>query len=121
MWPGSFMNPNPPRSPTSPSFEQVLAQLEEIVRVLEAGDASLEESLAKYEQGVTLLKCGYDQLRLAEQKILLLSGEDADGKPVAKTFEQPADSERLNSRSPPPTKTEYYSNQRVMSETRCAR
>jgi exodeoxyribonuclease VII small subunit len=100
------MNPNSAKPPPPPTFEQVLAQLEEIVRVLEAGDSTLEESLAKYEQGVTLLKCGYDQLRLAEQKILLLAGEDADGKPVAKSFEHP-DLDRANSRSRPPRKSEY--------------
>ncbi|HEV3142965.1 MAG TPA: exodeoxyribonuclease VII small subunit [Gemmataceae bacterium] len=100
------MNPTPPK-PVPPTFEQVLEQLEEIVRVLEAGDTSLEESLTRYEQGVTLLKCGYEQLRLAEQKILLLSGEDADGKPISKPFEHPNDSERLNSRSRPPKKSEY--------------
>ena len=99
------MSPGSPKPP--PSFEHVLAQLDEIVRVLEAGDTSLEESLARYEQGVMLLKCGYDQLRLAEQKILLLSGEDADGKPIAKPFEPPADSDRLNSRSRSPRKSEY--------------
>jgi exodeoxyribonuclease VII small subunit len=100
------MNPNSAKFVASPTFEQVLAQLEEIVRVLEAGDTTLEESLAKYEQGVSLLKCGYDQLRLAEQKILLLSGEDGDGKPIAKPFEHP-DLDRNNSRSRPPRKSEY--------------
>ena len=100
------MNPNSAKPSSPPTFEQVLAQLEEIVRVLEAGDTTLEESLAKYEEGVTLLKCGYDHLRLAEQKILLLAGEDGDGKPIAKTFEHP-DLDRANSRSRPPRKTEY--------------
>ncbi|HLW65655.1 MAG TPA: exodeoxyribonuclease VII small subunit [Gemmataceae bacterium] len=100
------MNPAS-KPPVPPTFEQVLAKLEEIVRVLEAGDTTLEESLARYEEGVMLLKCGYDQLRLAEQKILLLNGEDAGGKPKSKPFEHPSDSERLNSRSRPPRKTEY--------------
>jgi exodeoxyribonuclease VII small subunit len=100
------MNPSA-KPPAPPNFEQVLQQLEEIVRVLEAGDTTLEESLARYEEGVLLLKSGYEQLRLAEQKILLLTGEDADGKPLSKPFEHPSDSDRLNSRSRPPRKSEY--------------
>jgi exodeoxyribonuclease VII small subunit len=102
------MDPTPPKPP-QPSFEMVLTQLEEIVRALETGDASLEETLAKYEQGVGLLKSCYEQLRQAEHKILQLSGEDADGKPIAKLFEHTstADPEKLNQRSRPPRKSEY--------------
>ncbi len=70
-----------------PTFEESIADLEEIVRALEAGDVSLEEALAKYEAGVGLLKRCYGQLRAAEQRILLLAGEDADGKPIVQPFE----------------------------------
>jgi exodeoxyribonuclease VII small subunit len=71
------------------SFEEMLGDLESIVRDLEAGEGGLEESLARYEQGVGLLKRCYAQLREAEQRVLLLSGEDADGKPATTPFEHP--------------------------------
>ena len=69
------------------SFEQALADLEQIVRALEDGQVGLEDSLARYEKGVGLLKRCYGQLRQAEQRIQLLAGVDEEGKPVARTFE----------------------------------
>jgi exodeoxyribonuclease VII small subunit len=75
-------------SPTDDlSFEAALAELESVVRALEAGDTSLEESLAQYERGVGLLKLCYGQLRHAEQRILLLTGEDGEGRPLTRPFE----------------------------------
>ena len=82
-----------PDTGKTPTFEESLNELEEIVRALETGEASLEESLAKYEAGVSLLKHCYAQLRQAEQRVLLLAGEDADGKPIVQPFEAPATSE----------------------------
>ena len=75
------------------TFEQALALLDEIVRQLEDGSAGLEESLAQYEQGVGLLKRCYGQLRQAEQRIQLLAGLDADGKPILKPFDHTATAE----------------------------
>jgi exodeoxyribonuclease VII small subunit len=82
------MTPNPSEANKGPSFEDALAELEQIVRALEAGDIALEDALTRYESGVTLLKRCYGQLRQAEQRILLLSGEDPDGKPLVQPFEQ---------------------------------
>lgn len=84
------MNPTPPESAKPISFEEALSELETIVRDLEAGDSTLEESLSRYEQGVSLLKRCYAQLRQAEQRVLLLSGEDAEGKPATQPFEHPS-------------------------------
>ena len=58
---------SPPVNPLT--FEEALGELDQIVRDLEDGNVSLEESLARYEQGVGLLKRCYTQLREAEQKI----------------------------------------------------
>jgi exodeoxyribonuclease VII small subunit len=69
------------------SFEAALAELEAVVRALEAGETSLEQSLAHYERGVGLLKLCYGQLRHAEQRILLLTGEDGEGRPLTRPFE----------------------------------
>ena len=70
-----------------PSFESALAEVEQIVRALEDGATSLEESLARYERGVALLKVCYGHLRAAESRILLLAGLDGDGKPLLKPFD----------------------------------
>jgi len=71
----------------SPAFEDALAELERILRSLEDGATSLEESLAQYERGVSLLKCCYQKLRNAEQRIVLLTGADEDGRPALQPFE----------------------------------
>src|SRR5947207_2530722 len=72
------------------NFEQALADLEGIVRALEDGQLGLEEALARYEQGVALLRQCHGQLRQVEQRILMLTGENADGRPVVAPFEHAA-------------------------------
>ena len=72
------------------TFEQALADLERIIRELEDGKIGLEESLARYEQGVALLKRCFGQLRQVEQKIIELTGQDAAGNPVTKPFDHSA-------------------------------
>jgi len=88
--PGSRMAESPPKIL---AFEEALARLEEIVRLLEDGGAGLEESLAHYEQGVSLLKQCYAQLRQAEQRIQLLAGLGDDGEPILKPFDHTATAE----------------------------
>lgn len=83
----------PDSPPENLSFEQALAELEVIVRDLEDGQVGLEESLARYEKGVGLLKRCYGQLRQAEQKIQLLAGVDEEGKIVARPFQHSATTE----------------------------
>lgn len=68
------------------SFEASLERLEEIVSQLEGGQLGLTESLARYEEGVKYLKFCYQQLERAERKIELLSGVDAEGRPVVQPF-----------------------------------
>lgn len=77
-----------PHSP--PRFEQALGELERILRDLEDGTTSLEDSLARYERGVGLLKQCYAQLQGAEQRIRQLSGLTEDGKPDLKPFDHTA-------------------------------
>ena len=72
------------------TFEQALADLERIVRELEDGTIGLQDSLARYEQGVALLKQCYGQLRQAEQRIQELVGADEQGNPLTKPFEHSA-------------------------------
>ena len=88
--------------PTSDNltFEQALVELEKIVRDLEDGHTGLEDSLARFEQGVGLLRRCYAQLRAAEQRILLLTGEDGDGRPITSLFDHAATLETAESSRP---------------------
>src|SRR5947209_17032764 len=71
-------------------FEDALAELEQVVRDLEDGQVGLEASLARYERGVGLIKTCYAQLRDAEQRILLVTGTDDEGKPILQPFQHAA-------------------------------
>lgn len=83
--------PDPPEQPREPpSFEEALGQLEAIVHELEEGEIGLNEALARYEQGVKLLRQCYDLLERAERKIEILGGLDAQGKPVTEPFDDEA-------------------------------
>jgi len=72
------------------SFEDALAELEQVVHDLEDGQIGLEASLARYERGVGLIKTCYAQLRDAEQRILLVTGTDDEGKPILQPFQHSA-------------------------------
>lgn len=67
------------------SFEESMARLEEVVRVLEAGELSLDESLKLYEEGIGLVRLLNEKLDSAEQKIRLLS-MNPDGSMTEKEF-----------------------------------
>jgi len=58
------------------SFEEALMKLEEIVRTMEGGDLSLDESLNLFEQGITLTKQCSFQLEYAKQKVEELAEEN---------------------------------------------
>ena len=61
------------------SFEQALAQLEQIVTEIESGEIPLEKSIEKYAEGIGYIKQCRKILAQAEQKIQLLSaGEDEE-------------------------------------------
>ncbi|NIP85190.1 MAG: exodeoxyribonuclease VII small subunit [Planctomycetales bacterium] len=73
------------------SFEEALAELEQIVHDLEEGQIGLADALGRYEQGVQLLQECYQLLEKAERRIQLLSGVDADGNPLVEPFEEAGD------------------------------
>jgi len=54
------------------NFEEKMGRLEEIVRILEAGDRPLEESMALFEEGVRLSNECKDVLEKTEKKITVL-------------------------------------------------
>ena len=61
-------------APQQPSFEQAMAELEELIEKIEAGQVGLEECLTHYERGMTLIaRCkavlGAAQTKIAELNI----------------------------------------------------
>jgi len=57
------------------TFEQALAQLEEIVEKVEQGEIGLEESIEKYAQGMQLIKHCRGILDQAEKRIETINKE----------------------------------------------
>lgn len=62
----------PETSPVA-TFETSMQALEELVGRMEAGDMTLEESLAAYERGVGLYRSCQSALEQAELRVRLLS------------------------------------------------
>lgn len=63
-------------------FEEALARLEEIVKRLEGGKLTLDETTALYEEGVKLAALCKGRLSTARNKVTMLSGEENDIKEV---------------------------------------
>ena len=61
------------------SFEESVGRLEEIVRLLENGTATLDESLKLYEEGIALVRVCNEKLDRAENKIKVLT-ENGNGE-----------------------------------------
>ena len=55
------------------TFEAAMTRLEEIVRLLESGNAPLDVSLSLYEEGVALVRLCNTRLDKAEQRVKILS------------------------------------------------
>lgn len=68
------------------SFEQSMARLEEIVSLLERGDAPLEQAMTLFEEGAGILRQCTAMLDEAEQKVTLLTA-GSDGQPEERPFE----------------------------------
>ncbi len=68
------------------SFEEALAELEQIVSKLEKGEISLEESIANFQQGIELSRYCASKLDEAEKKISILLQDD-EGKLIEKDFD----------------------------------
>lgn len=69
------MAPEESAGPVELSFGEALAELEQIVRALESGQLELEDGLARYERGVSLLRQCQEKLAQAKQRVTMLIGE----------------------------------------------
>lgn len=67
------------------SFEENITRLEEIVTLLEKGDAKLADSLALFEEGTKLVGICSAMLDEAELKVVKLQ-KGADGAPIECAF-----------------------------------
>ena len=70
----------------TPSFEKSLERLDIIVRQLEKGDAPLDDLLALFEEGTSLVRSCQKMLSDAEQKVVKLRKAD-NGEPEELPFD----------------------------------
>lgn len=64
----------------SKNFEEQIEQLENIVKDLEKGELSLEDSVSKFEEGIKISKECNKTLEEAEKKITILINQDGEMK-----------------------------------------
>lgn len=55
------------------NFEDALKRLEEIVKILEKGETSLDSSISLFEEGVALKKLCQERIESAERKIKVIN------------------------------------------------
>ena len=68
-------------------FEKSLEELEQLVRDLEHGDLTLEQSLTTFERGVRLTRDCQQALKQAEQRVEILV-QNSDGSLETRLFQQ---------------------------------
>lgn len=68
-------------SPDTMTFEAALARLEEIVRLLERGEAPLDQSIDLYQEGDRLKRLCEERLKSAQARIDAIA-LGPDGKPA---------------------------------------
>jgi|TARA_B110000003_G_C16602924_1_gene516367 exodeoxyribonuclease VII small subunit len=67
------------------SFEDALANLEEIIQRMESGEAPLDSLVTHYQTGVKMLKLCREKIEGAEMKIKEV--QEKDGEFIEKDFE----------------------------------
>jgi len=85
--PGSGEGPRGDQADGSPSFEDSIRRLGEIVETLENGELPLEESLRLFEEGVKLARASQAKLDRAEKRVEELLGIDEEGNPVVREMD----------------------------------
>ena len=73
------------KADSPPDFEKALADLENLVRKLESGELTLDESLAEFKKGVELTRQCQTVLDRAQQSIeqLLDSDDESSAEPFS--------------------------------------
>lgn len=57
------------------TLNEVLAQLDQVMKEMENEDVSLEESFRLYKEGMNMLKMCNEKIDTVEKKMLILDGE----------------------------------------------
>jgi exodeoxyribonuclease VII small subunit len=70
------------------SFEERLARLADVVQRLEADDATLEEGVALYREGSTLVKLCLEELETARREVRLVEDDLPGAEPSVEDKEQ---------------------------------
>ena len=76
-----------PNEQEQPSFEVSAERLTTIVKQLESGELSLEQSLALFEEGIGVARSAQHRLEQAEQRVEELIGLNPQGEPRTRPFE----------------------------------
>lgn len=79
------------------TFEEAMQALETVVNELEAGELTLDESLAKYEAGVKMYRVCHKLLEGAEQRVQKLLKDD-EGQFHTEDFEEKDDEPEASQR-----------------------
>ena len=69
------------------TFESATQRLDDIVKLLEKGNSSLDESLKLYEEGIALVRFCNTELDNAENKIKMLVS-NGNGEMIEKDFSE---------------------------------
>lgn len=69
------------------TFESATQRLDDIVKLLEKGNSSLDESLKLYEEGIALVRFCNTELDNAENKIKMLVS-NSNGEMIEKDFSE---------------------------------
>ncbi len=73
------MAPTPSKKPGDSAkpldFEKAMEQIEEIIARIESGEIGIEQSLAEYERGASLLKQCREIVQRAEQRVQELNAQ----------------------------------------------
>lgn len=76
--------------PSAADFERAMAELDETVRRLDAGDLPLEESLAAFEKGVALVRSLHARLDAVQMRLDELT-QAGDGRSALTPLATPDD------------------------------
>lgn len=78
------------KKPKPLSLEESLAQITQLITEMEQGELSLEQSLERFEKGITLIKHSQFILAEAEQKVQILLKKNNKEEPSP--YESPNES-----------------------------
>ena len=68
------------RKPKQPDLETALSEINNLVEQMEQGQLTLEQSLERFERGITLIKHCQKVLQEAEQKVQILIQKNDNGE-----------------------------------------